>query len=226
MKNRLPVFAFLFLLPLGACMSGPNQATIAKAEKGDVKAMFHLAEYQCAREDAAAKGAETVKWWKKIAASKNAGAAAQANEYLGLYHLSLFANEDTYNPDAPEPISYCTGSPAKPAYTKAIRYFTRCADSGLATALSCQADLGHLYLHRKDYAKAYLWYATVLVEFMDETYGAGHGREISPLDPELATTLPAQNARRAAEHLSLEQAASLGKQAQEWVKAHSERQTE
>lgn len=221
MIRRLFAISLLLMLPalLTGCLApAPGAQTVARAEKGDTKAMFRLAEFYCAREDEDSHGAETLKWWTKIAGGKNRLAAAQANEYLGLYHLSLFANEDTYSPDAPEPISYCTGSPAQPAYSKAVKYFTRCADSGLGPALSCQADLGHLYLHRRDYAKAYFWYATAL--------GDASGKddaEISPLDPDIATTLPAQNARRAAEHLTIEHAAAIARKAQEWRAARAAR---
>lgn len=218
MKTRAVISA-LCLLSLTACLgNGPGEDTVKRAMQGETKAMFHLADYHCAREPVDSNGAETLKWWKKIAQGRNKHAAAQAEEYLGLFHLSLFANEDTYNPDAPEEISYCTGSPGKPAYAKAIRHFTRCAESGFDLAQSCQADLGHLYLHRKDYARAYFWYATVLAKMADEIYGPEHAQEITPLDPELSTTLPAQNARRAAEHLTTENAAAIAKRAQEWVK--------
>lgn len=198
------------LLLLSACAGGPGEATLSKAMKGDTRAMFRMAEFYCAREDASDKGEQTLKWWKKIADGKNAAAAAQANEYLGLYHLSLFANEDTYNPDAPEPISYCTGSPAKPAYTRATRHFLRCAEAGLPT---CRAALGHLNQHRKDYAKAYFWYATLLADITPE------GKDISPLDTDTSTTRAAQNARRAAEQLTPDRVAAIGKTAQEWVAA-------
>lgn len=197
------------LLLLAACTGGPGEATLSKAMKGDTRAMFRMAEFYCAREDAGDKGEQTLKWWKKLADGKNAAAAAQANEYLGLYYLSLFANEDTYNPDAPEPISYCTGSPEKPAYARATRHFVRCAEA----LPSCRAALGHLNQHRKDYAKAYFWYATLLADITPE------GEEISPLDTDVSTTRAAQNARRAAEHLTPDRVASIGKTAQEWVKA-------
>lgn len=226
--NNLPRLLSLFLLlALAACAApGFNQATLDKAEKGDMKAMFRLADYYCAREDAAAKGTEALKWWGKIAEGEDATAAAQANEYLGLFHLSLFANEDTYTPDAPEPLSYCTGSPDHPAYAKALKHFTRCADAGAKNTKSCQTDLGHLFLHRKDYAKAYFWYATVLAGFMNEIYGPDHANEISPLDPEISTTLAAQNARRAAEHLTTEKAAAIAKRASDWVKNREKAKTE
>lgn len=211
------IFALPLLMLAGCMTGGPSASTLEKANKGDVKAMFRVAEYQCAKEDASSHGAETLKWWKKIADGKDKASAAQANQYLGLFYLSLFANEDTYNPDKPEPIAYCTGSPAKPSYTKAIRYFTRCAESKFPPATACQSALGHLYLNRKNNAKAYFWYATVLAGMMDDIYGSDHENEVSPLDPKLSDSLAAQNARRAAEHLSLEQTAEIGKKAKEWV---------
>lgn len=227
--------ALLCLLTLTACGSAKDKDVDFKqhlndkdyllrhAKAGNVQAQWLLGSYYCSNEPAEAKGEETLRWWKRAAASINTDTvyATAAMEDLGKFYLALYEIELWYDPAKSEPDAPCTGRAAGDTdAAEAQKWFHKCVVSSEGLGESCQMGLGHLFYRQKDFEKAYFWFATVLASnlyYLASKKPNKHSKtDIMPIDPAFYGETDAHNARLAAKHLKPGQIKSLNKRAMKW----------
>lgn len=218
--RSFPLIAMLGLFCIAGCTAQhhvtnmtPNDvpSLLARADRGDGDAMVQLGDHYCLNEPKAARGAETVKWYKKAAANSRFDAARRGQAELGKFYLGLFEYPEIFDLKKSKPKAPCTGSVRNAANDAAAVYYLKQCAADDNYGYTCHIALAAHYYRVKNYAASYYRYATALVDMAWDRAGDGidykgplldvpQNRQSSFFDDEKAVLF--RNARIAASHLT------------------------